>query len=307
MIRGMIERVIAIAMLALPLAAPGADLQRFVEAGGLKRHYVVHVPEAVAPGRPAALVVVFHGGGGNAANAARTSGMDARADREGFIVAYPDGTGRRPGATALLTWNTWRCCGAALDNGVDDVGFVRAMVAAIRREHAIDARRIYATGLSNGGMMTYRVACEASDIFAAVAPVAGALDTDQCRPASPVSIVVFHGTADRHVPFEGGAPGTSIDRHHRVDNPVAYAIDVWKKRDGCEAAPARTRKGSVRHEAYACSGGTAVELYAIEGQGHAWPGGTKGMRNGNVDAPSTEISATDVMWDFFEAHPKPAP
>lgn len=294
---------IAIALLALSMAAAWArDEERSIRVGGVQRTYVLHLPDGREPTGPSALVVVFHGGGGSAANAARMSGMDARADREGFIAAYPNGSG--PRADVLLTWNAWRCCGAALDRNVDDIGFVRAMVQAISREHAIDPRRIYAAGMSNGGMLTYRVGCELADVFAAIAPVAGALDTDRCDPVSRVSVIVFHGVADQHVLFDGGAPRTSFDRHARVDNSVAYAMDFWKRRNGCDAPPVSSRKGPVRHEAYACADGTAVELYAIEGQGHAWPGGEKGRRTGNVDEPTTEISATDLMWDFFKRHPK---
>jgi polyhydroxybutyrate depolymerase len=295
-------------ILAALLAMPAlADDARTLVVGGLTRTYAVHLPNGERPSSPVPLVVVFHGGGGNAANAARMTGMDAKADREGFIAVFPDGTGRRPGAGMLLTWNTWRCCGPALDNNVDDVAFVRAMVAQVADQYPVNRARIYATGLSNGGMMTYRVGCELSDLFAAIAPVAGALDTDQCRPGSPVSAIIFHGTADQHVRFEGGEPATSVDRHKRIDNPVSYAVDFWRRRDGCDAEAKRSRKGSVVHDVYKCANGTAVELYAIEGQGHAWPGGQKGMRNGNVDAPTTEISATDLMWDFFKAHPKPQP
>ncbi|HXZ48485.1 MAG TPA: PHB depolymerase family esterase, partial [Usitatibacter sp.] len=238
--------------------------------------------------------------GGNAANAARMSGMDAEADREGFIAAYPNGTG--PLRNILLTWNTWQCCGRALEENADDVGFVRALVGQVERDYPVDRKRIYATGMSNGGMMAYRVGCELADVFAAIAPVAGALDTDDCRPAARVSVIAFHGTADQHVLFEGGAPRQSLDRHKRVDKSVAYAIDFWKRRDGCEGEPARRREGSVTHEAYSCADGTAVELYAIEGQGHAWPGGEKGRPT--ADAPTTEISATDLMWNFFARHPK---
>jgi polyhydroxybutyrate depolymerase len=107
--------------------------------------------------------------------------------------------------------------------------------------------------------------------------------------------------------FEGGAPVTAVDRHKRTDNSVQSAIDTWKARDRCQEPPERTHKGSIMHTAYACADGTAVELYAVEGQGHAWPGGQKGIRFGNVDAPTGEISATDLMWDFFSRHPKPAP
>jgi polyhydroxybutyrate depolymerase len=293
--------VCALLALAAPDVLSQAD-ELTLTAGGLTRSYRIHFPNGRVPAQPAPLVVVFHGGGGNAANAARMSAMDAKADREGFIAVYPNGTGPRAGI--LLTWNAWRCCGTALDNRVDDVGFVRALVDKVRREYSVDAKRIYATGLSNGGMMTYRVGCELSEVFAAIAPVAGALDTDDCRPASPVSLIVFHGTADGHVLFEGGVPRTAFDRHKRVDNPVSFAIDFWARRNGCEREPSRSKQGHVIHEAYACAGGTGVELYAIEGQGHAWPGGEKGLRNGNVDPPTTEISATDLMWEFFRRHPK---
>jgi polyhydroxybutyrate depolymerase len=153
-------------------------------------------------------------------------------------------------------------------------------------------------------MMTYRVACELADIFAAIAPAAGALDTDDCRPSAPVSVVVFHGTADGHILFEGGMPRTAFDRHPREDKPVAFAIDFWRRTNRCAAEPAGTRRGQVMHDVYACPNGLAVELYAIEGQGHAWPGGRNGLRYGSVDAPSTEISATDVMWQFFAQHAK---
>jgi polyhydroxybutyrate depolymerase len=276
--------------------------ERMITDGATTRTYAVHLPNGRAPNQPTPLVVVFHGGGGNAAGAARMSGMDAKADKEGFIAVYPNGTG--PLKDRLLTWNTWRCCGSALDNKVDDVRFVRAMVEAIAREYTVDRRRIYATGLSNGGMMTYRVGCELSDVFAAIAPVAGALNSDDCRPPSPVSVIAFHGTADKHVLFNGGIPLTAFDKHKRVDNSVQSAIEAWRKNDHCEGKPLRERNGSVLHTRYACADGTAVELYAIEGQGHAWPGGEKGIRFGNVDAPTTEISATSLMWDFFAAHPR---
>jgi len=298
-------RRIALVLLAaaLPALAQQGDEERSVAVGQATRTYRLHVPAGAPPGA-LPLVVVFHGGGGNGRNAAHMSGMDAKADREKFIVAYPNGSGRMQ--ETLLTWNTWQCCGYALDNHADDVAFVRAMIEAIARDHAIDRKRIYATGMSNGGMMTYRVGCEMADVFAAIAPVAGALNTDDCKPTEPVSLIAFHGTADQHVRFDGGVPTRTVDtRHPRVDKSVAFAIDFWKREDRCKDAPTSDKKGSIRHEAYRCPAtGTAVELYTIDGQGHAWPGGEKGIRAGNVDPPTTEISATDLMWDFFARHPK---
>lgn len=296
-------RAALLALLAAAgLAASAEDIQRTVAVAGITRTYYIHLPHGVKPVKPAPLVVVFHGGGGNASNAERMSGMSGKADQEHFIVAYPNGSGRL--GHTLLTWNTWVCCGYALDSHADDVAFVRAMVEAIERDYAVDRSRVYATGLSNGGMMTYRVGCELADVFAAIAPVAGALNTDDCRPASPLSVIVFHGTADHHILFNGGKPVTNVDRHPRVDNPVSFALGFWSGRDGCAGTPTREQHGHVIHETYSCPEGLGVELYAIEGQGHAWPGGEKGMRFGNVDSPTTEISATDLMWEFFMRHPK---
>ena len=292
-----------LAAFTLPASAQSAgDVERSIRMSGFTRTYIVHFPAGRPASRPLPLVVVFHGGGGNARNAARMTGMSARADREGFIVAYPNGTG--PFQNGLLTWNTWVCCGTAHQLHVDDVAFVRAMVQAIASEYLVDRKRIYATGMSNGGMMAYRVGCEAADVFAAIAPVAGALDTDACSPSGPVSVVAFHGTADQHIRYEGGAPTAAFDRSPRVDKPVSYAMTFWAWRNNCTPPPARERKGSVVHETYACKApGAGLELYTIEGQGHAWPGGEKGR--GMADAPSTEISASDVMWKFFAQHPKP--
>jgi len=280
------------------------DPERSLTVGGRKRTYLLHLPAGDDGKSPLPLVIVFHGGGGNAPNAVRMTGMDAKADAERFMVAYPNGTGPMEGA--FLTWNAWNCCGPSLDDRVDDVAFVRALVERLRQDYNVDAKRIYATGLSNGGMMTHRVGCELSDVFAAIAPVAGALNTDDCRADRPVSVILFHGTADQHVRYDGGAPVETVDRRHpRVDKPVSYAVLSWVKHNHCKMPPVHTKEGHVVHDVYGDgTDGAAVELYAVEGGGHAWPGGGKGRENGNVDAPTAEISATDLMWDFFARHPK---
>jgi polyhydroxybutyrate depolymerase len=271
--------------------------------GDRERTALIHVPPGYDKGKPGPLVLVLHGGGGNAANAVRMSRMDEPADKKGFLVAYPDGTGRFK--DILHTWNAWDCCGYAMENRVDDVGFLRALVGELEKIYAIDPKRIYVTGLSNGAIMSHRLGCEASDIFAAIAPVAGGLNTDSCVPATPVSVIMFHGTADTHFRYNGGdgvrVPGSAP----RQDKPIPYAFATWSRIDGCTAKP-KEKSGHVETER--CSGGrngNEVVLVTIEGQGHAWPGGVPGIRNGNVDKPTTEISATDTMVDFFLAHPKP--
>lgn len=287
---------------ATPRAAlkPG-DYEQSLMHAGRTRTYTVHLPPNIATASSLALVIVLHGGGGNSENAARMSGFSTLADQENFIVVYPNGTGRW--GDMILTWNAGNCCGYALDNKVDDVGFIRALIEKLQRDYPIDARRVYATGMSNGGMMSYRLGCELSDQLAAIAPVAGALNVE-CKPTSPVSVIAFHGTADQHVLFEGGKPQVQADSHPREDKSVAYAMNFWAQHNRCDAAPTRDERGNIVHETYTnCTNGTAVELYAIKGEGHTWPGGQRGSARG--DPPTQEISATKVMWEFFKRHPQP--
>ena len=287
-----------------PTEAPGQpgtsdsrDFTGMLEVEGRTRSYRLHVPPGHDASAPAALVVALHGGGGNAAGLEAHIGMDAIADREGFLAVYPDGNGRL--GEILLTWNSGNCCGYALDEQADDVAFVRALVRQLSTAYAIDADRVYATGISNGGMMSYRLACEASDLFAAVAPVAGALSV-ACDPSEPVSILAIHGTDDQHVLFEGGVPMTSFDTHERVDPSVQDTLALWAWRDGCSLEPTRDQAGTVIHDAYPdCDSGLSVELLAIEGGGHVWPGGESPSRT------EDELDASEAIWAFFEAHPKP--
>jgi polyhydroxybutyrate depolymerase len=152
--------------------------------------------------------------------------------------------------------------------------------------------------------MTYRLACELADTIAAAAPVAGALNTPECRPAGPLPLIIFHGTADQHVRYEGGAPRQTIDTHQRSDASVADAVNFWIGNNGCAAGPDSEAHGTIIKQAYtACQAGSEVVLYSIQGGGHAWPGGQRGSRLG--DEPTQEISATDLMWEFFARHPRP--
>jgi polyhydroxybutyrate depolymerase len=278
---------------------PGDHVQS-LKVGGSERTYLLHLPPVYEGKRPLPLVIVLHGGGGNAPGAVRMTGFSEKADKEGFVVVYSNGSGRLK--NRLLTWNSGNCCGYALDNNVDDVGFIRALIDELVKTRAIDPKRVYVTGMSNGGMMTYRLACELSDKIAAAAPVAGALNLENCQPAHPVSMIIFHGTADEHVLYDGGEPLKRVDTHRRVDKPVSYAVNFWVKEDGCSATPQREEKGSIRTEIYrGGKGGTEVALYTVKGGGHAWPGGESYLLGAE---PTREISATDLMWEFFVQHPK---
>lgn len=277
------------------------DSTNILTHNGIERTYLLHVPTSYDESQPAALVLDFHGGGGNANTQMYTSNFSALADEKGFIVAYPNGTGRHE--DKLLTWNGGTCCAYAVANQIDDVGFVRAVIAEIQSKYNIDVKRIYATGLSNGAIFSYRLACDASDLFAAIAPVAGTQNYLRCNPSEPVSVIHFHGTDDSHIGYNGGAgPDSLVDVSFES---VQDSIDFWLKMDRCGTNRQSESFEDIEHDAYSsCANGTAVELYTIIGGKHAWPGGNGPAWPGG-DEPTHSISATRIIWDFFAAHPKP--
>jgi polyhydroxybutyrate depolymerase len=293
----------ALALTLAPVRTAASDDSRHpgtIDSGGRTRTYFVHTPPGYDGNEKLPLVIVLHGGGGNDESAEKMSGMSDKADAVNFLVVYPAGTGGV--GDHFHTWNSGICCGYALKNSVDDVAFLRALIDKLEYEYAVDPKRVYVTGISNGGMMAYRVACTMADKVAAIAPVAGALDPG-CNPSEPVSVIAFHGTDDENVPYHGGMGTKQIDGP-RDYKPVSYAIDFWVKRDGCDAAQKKVELGTLRTEGYGgCKDGTAVVLDTVVGQGHAWPGGDRLVRL--LDKPDPNVRATDLMWTFFQAHPKP--
>jgi polyhydroxybutyrate depolymerase len=186
--------------------------------------------------------------------------------------------------------------------GLDDVGFLLAVLDHIGSEVEIDARRVYATGISNGGMMAYRLGCEAGDRVAAIAPVAATVTVD-CTPSAPVSLLHIHGLADQNVPFEGGEPTKSAQADPPSYEPVREGVETFVEADRCSGGGDRTRQDEVEVTTWAvCAAGTAVELVTIDGGGHSWPGGRR--LSGTLDPPSAALDATPRIWDFFDAHPK---
>lgn len=268
---------------------------------GAERSYILHTPPGLDSSVPAPLVFMLHGGGGNAENAVRMSEMDAVAEEHGFLVVYPNGSGRFE--DNLFTWNAGSCCGFAQENNADDVGFIRAIAEDLQNSAAIDPKRIYAAGMSNGAMLSYRLACEASDLFAAVAPVAGTLNFSPCQPSQPVAVIHFHGAADEHVPFDGGRGAESASGADFVS--VQDSLDFRIAFNGCDSQPQTNSFEDVQHQVWGgCADSSSVELYTIIGGKHAWPGSPRpGWAGG--DAPTQSISASNLMWEFFAAHPKP--
>src|SRR5476651_168181 len=158
--------------------------------GGLNRTYVVHVPKGHDPKTPMPVVLALHGATMNGPMMAWFSGLNRKADEAGFIAVYPNGTGTH----SSYFWNGGNCCGLAVQNKVDDVAFIDGLLDDLMRAYPVDAQRVYATGMSNGAIMAYRLATELSDRIAAIAPVAGSVGTEISQPKRPVSILHFNGT-----------------------------------------------------------------------------------------------------------------
>ncbi|PWT76239.1 MAG: polyhydroxybutyrate depolymerase [Proteobacteria bacterium] len=273
------------------------------------RSYIVHVPR-IATFAPRAVVLNFHGGGGSAANQQSYSRMDATADRHGFLAVYPNGTGRF--GTRLLTWNAGTCCGSAQKENVDDVGFARAVIEDLTQRTPIDRNRIYATGLSNGAMMAYRLAAEASDLIAAIAPVAGGEMVD-FHPSRPMAILHIHSVDDPRAQYAGGLGPSFPLTNSRVMHPaVEQTIARWATFDGCPRQPradvtlrgtGKTATHTATRITYApCKAGTTVILWKLTGSGHVWPGGRLDYLPGVLGAGTDVIDANDEMWKFFSRH-----
>jgi polyhydroxybutyrate depolymerase len=252
---------------------------------GRSRAYRVHVPTGYDPHRPAPLVLDLHGRGFTGAAQAAVSRLSRLADAEGFVVVHPEGLER--------TWNAGVCCGEAMQQGVDDVGFLRALVDRLDGELCLDRRRIHATGLSNGGYLAHRLACEAGELVASVAPVAGGLGVAPCRPPRAVPVLHIHGTDDRVVPYDGWGGALS----------APATVRGWAERNGCDPTPSLAlERGDVRCERWTgCRDGAEVQLCTVLGGGHTWPGGPPLPGLGPV---SQDLDASRAAWDFFVRHPR---
>jgi polyhydroxybutyrate depolymerase len=297
----------ALTVLAFGCASGATDLtvasadRIEIEVGGRSRSFLLHVPASVKESVP--LLLAFHGGGGNAAGYQKSAGINRVANREGFAVAYPDGTGRRPGSRRFLTWNAGDCCGRAQQEASDDVAFAVAVIEATAERIRINRDRVYATGHSNGAMMSYRVAAEAAEQFAAVAPVAGSMNVSNFAPTVPVAILHIHSVDDPRAHYQGGQTKTGRNTIQHYD--VETRLDQWRVHNKCNAdrekLDERTRGGHTatlfawRH----CTSGREVALWKLTGAGHGWPGGRSQLPE-RIVGPQTEvIDAAEEAWRFL--------
>jgi polyhydroxybutyrate depolymerase len=252
---------------ALSSTLTAGDQTLSLEHDGVARTYLVHVPRDLEPGAAVPLVVDMHGLTSSASQQAGLSGWRRKADQEGFIVAHPQGLD--------ASWNGGDlCCGTSQSQGVDDEGFIRAMVTRLEQDACIDSHRVYATGLSNGGAMSHLLACNAADVFAASAPVSMGNGTRPCAPSRPISVVMTRGTRDNLVSFDGGLfPSAQQD------------FEQWAELDGCRGEP---ESADELCEVYTnCDGGVEVKLCAVDA-GHV------------LYDNAQDFSVPDVVWETFE-------
>lgn len=244
---------------------------------GRDRRYIAYVPAVYSNVSATPVIVNMHGYTSNDWQQVLFSNMNPTADAQGFIAVYPNGHDS--------SWNAGTCCGTAAALDLDDVGFLKAVVEDLSTRLCVDARRVYATGMSNGGYMSHRLGCEAGDVFAAVAPVAGAMGITGCSPSRPMPVIAFHGTEDGLVPYESGSD----------------AVLQWVALNNCTGSPARTFYGDSYCDVYeTCNDGVKVALCTLDPMGHCWPGGSSALCFSIIGPYNDDVNANERMWEFFQ-------
>ncbi len=297
----MLRASLVMAMLCIlaPAALAAEGEETTLDWHGVERSYILYAPAGLSA--PAPLTLAFHGAGGNARDFAAETHLAEAALAQGMMVAFADGTERAPG-TGKRVWNAHFCCGAAAS---DDIGFVGAMIDRIAKDHPLDRKRVFATGMSNGGMFAYQLASAHPEWFAAIAPVSatigGTMRDGQVYvigvPKQPVSVEIIHGHKDGYVLFDGGA-SPNLKFPYRWNLSVADALSFWAAADNCPAAAQRDEPvpGELKRIAYrGCDGGSEIVMWEIVNGDHSWPGDI-------FPSASGTRSAADEIVSFFAAH-----
>jgi polyhydroxybutyrate depolymerase len=255
------------------------DNRATLEFGGVSRSYTVYVPSSLKADVAAPLIFDFHGNGSNSSQEESSSGWKQKADKVGIIMVYPDGVGK--------SWNVGNCCGDALSQKIDDVGFTKAMIKTLSEPACVDSKRIYATGMSNGAGLTHRLACEAADVIAAIAAASADLVTDPCTPSRPISELSIRGLDDTMVAYAGGKTGST-----GWYSPGAKGtLDLWKTINRCSGSI--TTSLTYCESYLSCASDVEIALCSLPKTGHD-------TYNNGVG-----FSVPEVAWEMFQRHPMP--
>lgn len=276
---------------------PPRHFEASITVDGLQRSYIVNLPPSYYSDTTSRypLVIALHGTGGNAAQFEKDYGFSAKADQSGFVAVYPNGV-PSDGILRLRTWNAGTCCDYAMRTGIDDVSFISQVIDKMTGGYRIDSKRVYVTGMSNGGMMSYRLAAELSGKIAAIAPVSASMVyTPAAQQPNVVPVLELHSVLDRIVPYYGGANEMGY-----YFPPIDSVLNVWALRNNClPDATVVTDDSRYKHIKWTnADGDVLVEHYVTQDGGHAWPGG-KQVR-ARADVPSQVIDANDLIWTFFQ-------
>lgn len=278
-----------------------------------ERTYLLFVPECYTEEKNLPLVLMFHGGGGSAIGVSRDTGWSNKAEDECLLVVYPDGLPEERDRPATFSRNPrlWNDGSGRFNQDVDDVVYIRQLLAVLQADLKIDPKRIFAAGFSNGASMTFFAAIEMEGVFAAVAPVAGSLWINGFQLDKPVSLLYLTGTEDPLNPMEGGPPallrGDNEPGGDKPKPPVQNHINSWVKALNCNLTPEILEDSDwLKGISFnGCREGTEVQFYTLIGAGHHWPGGIVNLPEIYVGKKIDKLNAVDLIWDFFKTHPKP--
>lgn len=273
-----------------------------ITVDGKERTYILNLPPNYYEETGFSLVIGLHGGGGSGEQFESSTELTTKANAANFIVVYPDGV-RGNGLLAARTWNAGGCCDYASENSINDVKFISAMIDQLIAEYKINPKKVYATGHSNGGMLSYRLACELSNKIAAIGPNASTMVVTQpCNASRAVPILHMHSVLDQNVPYLGGT-GSGVSKHY---NPsLDSVLNEWQRRNQC-SQPAKLVIDNSSYKLtkwFDCSNNVSMHYYLTKDGGHSWPGGKAGSIIG--DTPSKAINANDLLWEFFQQHQLP--
>jgi len=273
-------------------ARGGATTFHTVRVDGRERSFLLHLPPAASRGVPLPLVVALHGHTGNANTIRQESALDAAADRAGYVVAYPNGTGIL--RVAVLSWNAGACCGWAHRHAVDDVAFIGALADTLAAHALVDRRRVYAAGFSSGGTLALLLACGSRPVVAGIVSVSGTMPEAPCTPSSRVAVMLLAGDGDDELArdhAENAAHGAPL-----YARSFEAARAFWSARDGCAGTAVESTPALVTTRSLGCAPGAEVEQVVVRGQRHAWPGGEKPWWFSPTPSP---LDGAGLALDFF--------